>query len=352
MNPELIELTITDLAFGGEGVGRHGGQVVFVPFTAVGDRVEVRITRRKKHFCHGEAVRVIEPSPDRVDPPCPLYGRCGGCQYQHLDYAAEIRAKEKQLRDLLGRIGKFEDAPVGPVLTAEPYGYRNRITVHNENGSVGFRATDGRTLVDVKECLLASPEVNRKLAQLREKTRPRPHYSIRADEVLGEAFYQTNRLLNRTLLDTVAAAVGSPRALLEGYAGVGFFTSAVADRVRAGIAIESDPKACAEARRNLPGHIEVVEASVEEALAAAYDRLGGDDLVVLLDPTREGLGEVVRRDLLGIQAARIVYVSCHPATLARDLKELSPKWRIGGIQPLDLFPRTAHLETVTTLVPV
>jgi 23S rRNA (uracil1939-C5)-methyltransferase len=352
MNSDLIELTITDLAFGGEGVGRHGGQVVFVPFTAVGDRVQVRVIRRKKQFCHGEVVRVVEPSADRVAPPCPLYGRCGGCQYQHLSYEAEIRAKEKQLRDLLGRIGKFQDVPIGPVLVAEPYGYRNRITVHNEEGIVGFRATDGRTLVDVKECLLASPEVNKKLAQLREKFRPRPHYSIRADEVLGEAFYQTNRLLNRTLLDTVSAAVGSPRALLEGYAGVGFFTAALANRVRMGIAIESDPKACAEARRTLPGHIEVVEASVEEALAAAYDRLQGEDLVVLLDPTREGLSEVVRRDLLRMKAARMVYVSCHPATLSRDLKELAETWKIQSVQPIDLFPRTAHLETVTTLVPV
>jgi 23S rRNA (uracil1939-C5)-methyltransferase len=151
-------------------------------------------------------VDVLEASPDRVVPPCSLFAKCGGCATQHLAYPAEVRAKVAQIDSALRRIGKLENPVIRPPLTGPDYAYRNRITVHNREGRIGFLGTDGRTLVDVPRCLLAADDVNQKLAVLRERPRPRPHYSIRADEVRGEAFYQSNRPLGKKLQDQVVSS--------------------------------------------------------------------------------------------------------------------------------------------------
>ena len=171
------------MAYGGDGVARHDGQVVFVPFTAPGEVVRVVLAERHKTFARAKLLEVVAPSPDRIEPPCPLFGACGGCATQHLAYPAETRIKMGQIESALKRIGKIPAPVLRPMLTGPDYGYRNRITVHNGGGKLGFLATDGRTLVDVKKCLLAADDVNAKLAHLRTRPRPRPHYSVRADEV-------------------------------------------------------------------------------------------------------------------------------------------------------------------------
>ena len=188
-------------------MARHAGQVVFVPLTAPGDKVKAVLTEQHKTFARAKLVEVLVPSPDRVSPPCPLFGNCGGCATQHLAYAAEAGIKSAQIESALRRIGKIHDPVIRPILTGPEYGYRNRITVHNQEGKMGFLATDGRTLVDVKKCLLAADDVNAKLTYLRSRPRPRPHYSVRADEVRGEAFYQSNRPLAEPLKKLVVEAV-------------------------------------------------------------------------------------------------------------------------------------------------
>lgn len=343
-----IEAEVVDLAFGGEGIARYEGAVVFVPFAAVGDKVRVKITSVNKSFYRGEIVEILEASKDRESATCPYYGECGGCQYQHIRYEAELAAKEKQLRDILLRMGKLENPEIRPILYGNPYGYRNRITVHNERGRVGFRAVDGRYLVDVEKCLIATDEVNTKLKKLREQRRPRPHYSVRADAVRGEAFHQTNELLAEKLQEVVCDAFEADiQNILEGYAGVGFFTQPLAKRMKKIIAVESDPRT--KSYQSNISNIQWIEGTCEEHLVSARENLPMNHTACLVDPPREGLSEIVRNDLLELKFDQIVYLSCNPATLARDMVALSSVWKTVYFQPMDLFPRTAHLECLAVL---
>jgi 23S rRNA (uracil1939-C5)-methyltransferase len=354
MPERLMDLEITALAFGGDGIARHEGRVVFVPFTAPGDRVRVRIVREEKKLLRGAVVAILEASPDRVEAPCPLYGRCGGCQYQHLSYNAEAAWKERQVRESLERIARLKDPVILPLVRSpQPYHYRNRITVHLRDGMVGYLATDGQTLLDVENCLIAEEEVNDALWQLRRRPPPRERWTLRAGGVEGHAFYQTNRFLLDVLRDRVAAAVdGSVPVLIEGYAGVGFFTEPLAPRFQQTVAIEGDARAAAIAEaRNLP-RTTVHHGRCEDWFDHAWKSAdGARGAVALIDPPREGLSETMVSHLLALPFRQLVYLSCNPATLARDILRLSTHWRAERFEPIDLFPRTAHVECLAVCRP-
>jgi len=350
MNDKSIEGRITDIAFGGEGVMRVDNRVVFVPFTIAGETVRARIVQQKKNFLRAELMEVLTPSPHREEPPCPYFQKCGGCQYQHMDYATEKASKEGQLRELLKRLGGLESPKILPLISGTHEGYRNRITVHQEWGKVGFRSTDGKELVDIENCLLATPEVNRKLHHLRSKPHPRPHYSIRADAVMGEAFYQTNAALMAQLQTVVTAAVSADaKAVLELYSGVGFFTGKLAEREVQIVTVESDHRAVEVARKKLPPQVHTMLGEAETTFHAALKHLEKRPLTCLVDPPREGLPEVVRRDIVECEASELIYLSCQPATLARDIRSMAEAFEPLWFQPIDLFPRTAHLECLTFL---
>jgi len=310
----------------------------------------VVITERHKTYARGKLLEIITPSPERISPPCPLFEGCGGCATQHLAYPAETRIKTAQIESALHRIGKIPDPVIRPILTGPDYGYRNRITVHNREGKVGFLGTDGRTLVDVARCLLAADDVNAKLTQLRSRPRPRPHYSVRADEVRGEAFYQSNRplagALQKLVVDAVPAAV---RLVLEGYAGTGFFSGPLVASGRQVVAIESHPSAVEVFRKEVE-EAELLEGRFEDEMENALARLGAGPAICLINPPRGGLSPDARK-LLG-QArpwAGILYLSCDPPALARDVSALHPFWKPEWFQPIDLFPRTAHVECLAWL---
>ena len=331
-------------------MARHDGQVIFVPFTAPGETVRAVITEKHKTFARAQLLEVLSPSSDRVAPPCPLFTSCGGCATQHLAYAAEARIKEGQIQSALNRIGKLPDPVLRPILTGPEYGYRNRITVHNREGKVGFLATDGRTLVDVKRCLLAAEDVNAKLTHLRSHPRPRPHYSVRADEVRGEAFYQSNRPLAGPLQDLVLGAVPTTaKSVLEGYAGTGFFSAPLVAAGKRVLAVESHPAAVEVFRREVRGG-ELWEGRFEDEMENAMAKLGKDPAVCLINPPRGGLSPDARkllaqpRPFLGI-----LYLSCDPPALARDVAALGEFWKPEWFQPVDLFPRTAHVECLAWL---
>lgn len=331
-------------------MARHDGQVVFVPFTAPGETVRAVLTERHKTFARAKLLEVLVPSADRVSAPCPLFGECGGCATQHLAYPAETRIKVGQIETALRRIGKIQDPVLRPILSGPDYGYRNRITVHNRDGKIGFLATDGRTLVDVPKCLLAADDVNGKLAHLRSKPRPRPHYSVRADEVRGEAFYQSNRPLAEPLKRTVLAAVpGEARNVLEGYAGTGFFSGPLVQGGRKLVAIESHPAAVEVFRREVKG-AELLEGRFEDEMENALARLGPEPAVCLINPPRGGLSPDARKLLARARPfLGILYLSCDPPALARDVAALGEFWKAEWFQPVDLFPRTAHVECLAWL---
>lgn len=333
-------------------MARHEGQVIFVPFTIPGERVRAVLTEKHKTFSRARLVEILEASPDRVSAPCNLFQACGGCVTQHLAYPAEVKAKVAQIEAALRRIGKIANPVLRPPLTGPDYGYRNRITVHNREGKIGFLGTDGRTLIDVKRCLLAADDVNVKLEVLRSRPRPRPHYSVRADEVKGEAFYQSNRPLGPALKKLVSEAVPpGVKSVLEGYAGTGFFTGALLSKGIQVVAIESGEAAAVVFRKEVP-KAELVESRFEDGFEEALGKIGQGPSICLLNPPRGGLSPDARRLVSRALPFRgILYLSCDPPALARDLLAMAGFWKAEWFQPVDLFPRTAHVECLVWLSP-
>lgn len=347
---EEIEVTIHDLAFGGEGVGRVNGRVVFVPMAAIGDRVVARVVKKDKKFLRAEIVDILEASPDRVDPPCAYYKDCGGCVFQHISYKAELEAKEDQVRQTLKRLGGIDEEAVDflPILAAqEPYGYRNRISVHVEGRRVGFRARDKRTLIDIQSCMIANDKVNQRLQQIRRGKLTKEHYSVRDESIPSAGFHQSNSLLIAKLSDAVKATMPKgTQCVVEGYAGSGIFTRLFAESATEVHAIESDPRCIEKARKKAVENIFIHEATVEEALPPIIEDQLPEATHGFIDPPREGLSSFARQILIRSPFATLGYLSCNPATLARDLKELSEVWEVISVQPIDLFPRTAHVEVL------
>jgi len=312
----------------------------------------VRIKDRKAQHARAEIVNILQPGAGRDNPPCPYYGKCGGCQYQHVSYAEECRLKENQVREAFARVGKLADAPIRPLIPSpRPYGYRNRITVHAEAGRVGFRGIDGRELVDITACLLARDDVNAQLTRLRANRPADGHFSLRDATVPPSGFFQANHDLRDKLKELIAQALPERgAALLEGYCGGGFFTEMIADRFSKVIAIDNDPRTLLDAHRLGLANVAWREADAAFALPeelAALREAEREDTSVLLDPPREGLPLRLTEALCGYSVAHVAYVSCDPATLARDARMLAKTYKLLAVQPIDLFPRTAQIECVS-----
>src|SRR6266571_2169029 len=206
----IVDLKIEDIAFGGKGVGREQGKAIFVPYTIEGETVSAEIVREKKQFAEAELVDVKESSPHRVTPECPYFGRCGGCAYQHIDYEHQLAIKWRQVRDVLQRIGKLKDIPMRQIiLSPKQYGYRSRITVHAQDGVIGFFRRDSHRLIDIERCPISRDEVNRALAELRA-SRNRGmrdgHYTLRASSG-APVFSQTNDAVANALRDLIVELI-------------------------------------------------------------------------------------------------------------------------------------------------
>jgi 23S rRNA (uracil1939-C5)-methyltransferase len=233
----------------------------------------------------------------------------------------------------------------------QPYGYRNRIVVHREGSRVGFRSVDGRKLVDIWKCLIASDEINRMLARLRVRKPSGEHYSIRGRGVAPAGFYQANAFMLEHLRQAVAAAVDNDlSAWIECHAGCGFFTETLHVKAREWISIEFSPTSARLAQRRIPSSVRILEGSAADLLPQAWEELQDKtNAGCLLDPPRQGLDKETITRLMELGFRRIVYLSCDPATLARDIERLSSRWRPDWIEPIDLFPRTGHIEILTRL---
>ncbi|MBN8246414.1 MAG: class I SAM-dependent RNA methyltransferase [Verrucomicrobia bacterium] len=364
----LVE--ITDLAFGGEGVCRVGEFVVFVPYLLPGERAEVKLTEVRKSFGRGVVIRRLNDAAERVEPRCDYFGECGGCQYQHLDYAAQLRWKRKQITDLFERVGGFADPPVREVLPCpQPYGYRNRILVRSQWNkpaqklNLGFVRADCGLVCDITSCAIAEPALNDALRHWREN--PPPKGGLKTllrippeDWVVPEhSFFQNNFFVLPALMDAVRGRLrdSGVRHLLDAYCGVGFFSLSLADAVDSFIGVELDAPAIRAARENQRrrgvSHGEYVAGDTDALLPSLLSRLNPDRTAVLLDPPRVGCRPPSLKVLRETAPAQILYVSCHPATLARDLKILCAdgRYRLVDLQPVDLFPQTQHVECVADL---
>ena len=248
----IVDLKIADIAFGGKGVARENGKAVFVPYTIEGETVSAEIVREKKQFAEAELVDVKESSPHRVTPECPYFGRCGGCAYQHIDYEHQLAIKWRQVRDALQRIGKLKDVPMRPIVPSpKQYGYRSRITVHAEDGMIGFFRRDSHSLIDIERCPISRDEVNREFAELRAQPQVRDgHYTLRASDS-ARVFSQTNDAVADALRDLIVDLVPpNQQLLIDAYCGSGFFAKALLDKFERVIGIDWDKFAIAAARRN------------------------------------------------------------------------------------------------------
>lgn len=350
MEGDVIEVDIADVAFGGKGVGRHEGKAVFVPFAIPGERVRVRITREKKRFAEAEPVEILQPAADRMSPVCPYFAQCGGCAYQHVSYERQLELKSAQVEQTLRRIGRLESLPMQPMIAApSPYGYRNRIRVHAVGDVVGFYAWDRRAVIDVEVCPIASAEVNERLAQLRRRSLREGDYTV-SEGKRGEFFEQTNPPVAALLLEHVGSLL-SPgrRVLVDAYCGAGAFARHLAGRFERVTGIEEDAFAVAQARRMAGANEEYLEGAVEDLLAGVLRAEVPEETTLVLDPPSAGLTPKALDAVLVSPPADVIYVSCDPATLARDLARLVPVYELCSITPLDMFPQTAEIEVAVRL---
>jgi tRNA/tmRNA/rRNA uracil-C5-methylase (TrmA/RlmC/RlmD family) len=368
---DRVSLVIHDIAFGGEGVGRLEQMVVFVPFVITGETVEAEITEVKKNFARAKLVRVATPSVEhRVEPACRYFGGCGGCQYQHIDYAHQLCVKHKQIADLFERVGRISPERIQPVLPCpEPYGYRNRIMIRSQwNGraqklEIGFIRADNNFVEDIEECKIAEPALNEQIKQVRANPPPKGGIKVvlRVQpenwEVPRDSFFQNNFFLLPRLVETVRdfLKAGGARHLIDLYCGVGFFGIEAADLMTSFVGVEYDQPAIEAARQNLAARQitngEFLAAKVEDVLPRLLKKFSADNTAVILDPPRKGCWPATLELLRETKPSQVIYVSCHPATMARDLNILCGDgvFDLAQVQPLDMFPQTQHVECVADL---
>ena len=358
----VIDIKIEDVAFGGKGVAREQGKAVFVPYTIEGEVVSAEIVREKKQFADAELVEVNQSSPNRVAPRCPYFGRCGGCAYQHIDYQHQLAIKWQQVRQALERIGKLKDVPMRPIVASPTqYGYRNRITVHALEGVIGFFQRDSHHLIDIERCPISRDEVNTALADLRKQEHVRDgHYTLRAasePRVFSQVNDEVAQVLRNLIVDLVPP---NQELLIDAYCGAGFFAKALLDKFERVIGIDWDRFAIAAAKKNANGKETYVAADVDDVEAAVSAAFASGDVqrwalgtsaatTIIVDPPATGLTERVRTAITDLAPDTLIYVSCNPPTLARDLRHLHEKFAIESVTPIDMFPQTAEIEVVAHL---
>jgi 23S rRNA (uracil1939-C5)-methyltransferase len=393
---DRILTMIGDVAFGGDGVGRSEDRVIFVPFTVDGDEAEVEITEIKKRYARGRLIRIIAPSHDRATPRCRYYGNCGGCRMQHIAYPYQLELKRRQVAETFRRIAKLSFPPVASVIASpRPYGYRGKAEFHFAGGRggpwrIGLMAAASHDLVEVERCEIVDESINRKYRSFQEALRRgllqlRNERQIFWSDEPGESsteaatgsgtaqeitrmvrgkritvpyrgFFQANVSLVGELVEQVAAmsALSGRETVIDAYGGAGLFSLFLGSRAERIFVIEGDREAalCADLNLRREGfmHAEVYPGDVADILGSEFVMPGITADVVILDPPRDGCGKGVIDAVAAIRPERIIYVSCNPATQARDLRLLAERgYTLRLLQPLDMFPQTAHIEVVALL---
>lgn len=413
--PDTPEIELTDVAFGGDTLGRIEGEVVFVPFGLPGERARIEIVSRKRDYASAQILEVLRPADERVTPPCPHFGECGGCQWQHATYTLQLAMKRQVVIDQLVRIGGFASAEllVRPAIgMVEPWEYRNhiRFSLGRNWGDLGYTYRNSHRLLRVDHCPIAHPSINAVLATIQRRCAGLRSHQIavrvgantgslmispalpmipelesgqthleeevldRRFRVAAASFFQVNTKRElRDIPDSISARWAPNRSVpvsiadllallvldrldpqpdqtvVDAYSGVGTLTALIAPHVGTAIGIEESSAAVLDARANTAdlANVRFELGKTEQVLPGlAEERVDA----VVLDPARVGCAPPVIQALLDRQAPKVVYVSCDPATLARDCKALcAGGYQIQSVEPLDMFPQTYHIESVTTL---
>jgi 23S rRNA (uracil1939-C5)-methyltransferase len=406
---EPLRLTLTNYAYGGEAFARDdSGRVVFVPFSMTGETVDVEIREAHKRWARAGLPTVIEPSPQRTIPPCKHFGLCGGCHYQHMSYAAQLQAKTQIVVDQLTRLGGLEAPTVLEAIPCpDPWRYRSRLSLHiSPEGRLGYVTAAGDQVFAIDECHLASPAVDELWRSLDiEALEGVVRVDVQSDDAGGNmivfyanvppqqeleigiqaslvwvtpeaswilaggepltfavsdrefqvsagSFFQVNRHLTPVLVERALSylEIESGETAFDLYAGVGLFSAFAATRGAAVVAVENSATACLDFEANLENFegVELFESTVAQALPAIERHPDA----VIADPPRSGLGSEVVNAIVDKAPERLVYVSCDPATFARDAGGLaSGGYSLVECVPIDLFPQTYHIETVSVWRP-
>ncbi|NQZ57152.1 MAG: class I SAM-dependent RNA methyltransferase [Lentisphaeraceae bacterium] len=395
---QQLTVEIVDVAFGGKGVARLDGLVCFVAYTLPGETVKIEITTKKKKFLEADLVEVIKASEDRVEPECSLFGTCGGCQYQHISYEKQLDIKKSQLEQVLARIGGFDDIPVieKVIPSPSPYHYRNRITLNprkleDKYVIYGYRNEKTRELMEIKSCPIASEEVNEliplvhrtkwahtnakrdkpKSATLRNSAGDEPviFYGMapnampwRKEDIGGKefrvplaSFYQVNSEVAVDLFNLTSEWINElpVTRVVDAFCGAGFLSAGIKDRDVVGV---EENEAAVQA-----AHYNALQwgAKSSNYIAGDANKLmkrhlkgRGKNTALILDPPRRGCGPQTIAAIQEHKPAWILYVSCDPATLSRDLKQIcgeESNYSVEKLAMLDMFPQTTHFETMILL---
>lgn len=443
---EYIDVIFEDLTHDGAGVAKVDGYPLFVSNGLPGERAKIKVTKANKGYGYGRLIELYETSPERIDAPCPIYKECGGCQLQHLSYSGQLKAKEKGVRDVLTRIGKFPDVKVHPVLGMEdPWRYRNKSQVpvgEREGGLVaGFYQKRSHDIIDMKSCLIQQNKNDQVVQTVKEicekygvvpydelrhkgvlrhimaryglvtgevmvalitRTEDLPHKEKIIEEIvaridglksiiqnvnnkktnviLGEktkvlwgdeviydyigdvkfaissrSFYQVNPEQTKVLYEKALEYAGltGEEMVIDAYCGIGTISLFLAQKAKKVYGVEIVSDAIEDAKRNAElngiANVEFAVGKAEEVIPGWY-KSGVNADVLVVDPPRKGCDEALLQTILEMKPTRVVYVSCNPATLARDLRILED----GGyetleVQPVDMFPHTMHVECVAKL---
>lgn len=405
--PDTFDVRLENFIFGGEVIARlPDGRAVFVPFGLPGELVRIHLNEEKANFTRGVIDEILEPSPKRIAPRCPHFGQCGGCSYQHMSYADQLDAKQAIVKDQLRRLGGLPDFPVAAVVPApEPWNYRNSIQFHvSPAGNLGFQKANSNDFVAIRECHLPTRAINQLWPQLEfeaesgiervtlregvdedlilglaSKEEHPPEFSVdfpvsavylgpngpvvlsgdesvlmqvkeRLFRVSIESFFQVNPEQAGAMVVHVLKLAGDlkGKAVIDAYCGVGLFSAFLAAKAARLIGIELSESSCSDFAVNLDEfeNVELYMGPVEQVLPSLDVK---PDLAVI-DPPRSGLDSRVIAALAKSGPAQILYVSCDPATLARDLKRLLQKgYALQNVTPFDQFPQTHHIETICLL---
>jgi 23S rRNA (uracil1939-C5)-methyltransferase len=403
---DTAEVRIDSLAYGGEAVGRLAdGRVVFVPYAMPGELVRVKLLENKAHHARAQLVEVLESSPERLPPRCQHFGTCGGCHYQHMGYAAQLRAKAIILREQLERLGGVKDLPeIEMIASPEPWYYRNHLQFHQTpQGKLGFQMARSNHTFAICECHLPQAGINRLWPRLEvERALGLERISLRQGaeedlmivlessralaldfdiedlaisvvqvdpsgsgvlagsdhivmEILGKSFrvsassfFQVNTLQATNMVNHLLQylPLDANMTVLDVYAGVGLFSAFLAQRVKRLVGIEVWLEACSDFTTNLDefDNVELYEASAEEVLG----KVKFDPDVIVMDPPRTGLGAKAVDAALSQGARWLAYISCDPSTLARDARQLiAGGYRLRKLSFIDMFPHTYHIESMS-----
>lgn len=388
-NGEILEISIEKIVPNGFGLAFAENLTVFVPLSVAGDRLRVKIYQVKGKTAFAEIAEILESSPERREPPCVYFGKCGGCNFQQMPYAAQLEAKIGILRDCLSRLGKIDfQGEIEIIPSPKPFNYRSRAQWHVDTRSrkIGYFQRNSHRVIDVEHCPIITPELDETLKELRESIVWESFFaeiveieaasadgkvSIFSDEILepteeiafelsgkkyfygANIFFQGNPFVIEKLVET-AISGASGAVALDLYCGVGLFTLPLAENFGRVVGVEAYQRAVDFAEKNAEnarlenarfyreGTADFLKENLEEFKSVDF---------VLLDPPRAGTEKETIENLIKLQPKEISYVSCEPSILARDLSLLTKNgYRIESITAIDLFPQTHHVETVARLI--